>query len=269
MTYLRPHSRRFGRGARIAAGILVGLFLIVALIQWRSPYFFPGLATAVAAPYWQTVFSIETGALKSPASLLAENESLSRELAGLQIAMSSSSVAVLASENADLRALLGRASTTPTMTLAAVLIRPPFAPYDEIVIDLGTDDGVSSTTLVYASGGVPVGRVSEALAATSKVALFTSPGQSYSVVIGASDFSASAVGHGGGQYQAKVPHGSAVSVGDAVIATALSSRPFGTVISVITDPSNPFDTVIIVPPVDPYSLRWVLLNLNLGQKRSK
>jgi cell shape-determining protein MreC len=164
---------------------------------------------------------------------------------------------------------LNRASTTPATTLAAVLIRPPVTPYDEIVIDLGTNDGVASGTPVYAPGNIMIGRVTEALGQTSKVLLLSSPGLSYSVLIGSSNISATAEGQGGGQYQAKVPHGSVVAVGDTVIDTALSSRPFGVVASVVTDPSDPFDDVLITLPVDPYSLRWVFLNMNQSQKKTK
>ncbi len=214
---------------------------------------------SVARPFWQTGFSISSGALRSPAELLAENESLKRRLSDIEMQVASSSVGAIIRENAELKAGLGRASSTPKL-LAAVLMRPPLAPYDELVLDIGQDKGISSTTRVYASNNVLIGRVRESYAHTSKAVLFTSPGHTYPVFIGSSHIPASAIGQGGGQYRADVPHGASIGVGDIVTDPSLNDGVFGSVVSVETDPSNPFDTVFIVPPVNQYEIRWVYLD---------
>lgn len=220
----------------------------------------PGLFMSAAAPFWQTEFSISSGSLRSPAQLLAENESLKRRLAEIEAQVASSSIGALIQENLEFKAQLGRASSTPRL-LSAVLARPPLAPYDELVIDVGQDKKVGTTTLVYAAGGVLIGRVRESYAHTSKVTLFTSPGQSYAVNIGPSHIPAMAIGQGGGQYLAQVPHGSAVQAGDFVSDSSLNDGDFGSVVHISTDQSNPFDSVLIAPPVNVYQLRWVYLSV--------
>ena len=142
-----------------------------------------------------------------------ENESLRRQLDENENRLSS--LRDLQQENSELRQLFSRASSTPYI-LAAVLSRPPATKYDELIIDIGDDYRLSTTSMVYASGGVPLGRVRQVLGSTSKVILFTSPGEKYSVFIGATNRTAEAVGKGGGQYEASLPHGSGVKEGDFV-----------------------------------------------------
>ncbi len=259
MTYLRPHNPPGQRAKKVGAVLLI-FVLAVGAIQWLVPWFFPSLFMTAAEPFWRAEFSLSSGAVRSPAELLAENEALKRQLADMQAAVASSSVGFLMQENAELKAEFGRASTTPRV-LAAVLARPPLAPYDELILDVGADKGVSTTTLVYAPGGALIGRVREAFAHGAKAILLTSPGQTYPIMIGSAHIPATAMGLGGGQYRADVPHGAAIQIGDAASSPALNDSLFGAVVSVATDPSDPFDTVFIAPPANPYQLRWVYLGL--------
>ncbi|MGC9605715.1 MAG: rod shape-determining protein MreC [Minisyncoccia bacterium] len=270
MTYLRPHKLPLSRRKRAALGSAVFLIFLVILVQWSLPSVFPGLFTSLAVPFWRERFSIESGALRSPAELLAENAALQTELAALKLYVASSSVAMLQTENAELKALLGRASTTPSpYVLAAVLARPQWVPYDGLTIDLGRSDGVSTTSLVYAPGNVLIGRVVSVLSRTSEVALLSSPGETYNVFIGADRLPATAVGRGDGQYRAELSHGSSVAAGDFVSDPSLYDGPFGVVVSVVSGPSNPFDEILIAPPVNVSGLRWVLLQLNSPDKNLK
>ncbi len=266
MIYLRPHKGA-SRVIRLSATAIVAVLLLVGLIQWTAPHFFPGMFTSIAAPFWRARFSIESGSLRSPSQLLSENESLKRDLADLRAVFASSSVSAVLQENAELKAQAGRASTTPRL-LAAVLARPPFVPYDELLIDVGTDDGVSTTSLVYAAGTL-IGRVREALSGTAKVELFSSPGNSYQVLIGPSHVPATAIGMGGGQFRADVPHGSTVTAGDVVRDSAIGNGIFGMVVSVATDPANPFDRVLFAQPVNIYELRWVTLDKPVVKTENK
>jgi len=259
MTYLLPHRTAASRRTRLAA-ISVGVAVIlIALVVWMAPTFFSGLFMAAARTFWRAEFSIQSGALESPGQLLSENGSLKRELSDLRFSISSTSIEATLQENADLKAIFGRASTTPVI-LAAVLSKPPFMPYDELIIDRGSDDGIASDTLVYSPERVLIGKVSALYSQTAAVTLLTSPGQKHDVLIGSSNISAEAVGRGGGQYQAQIPHGSGVQPGDIVSDRSLDDGAFGVVVSVTTDASDPFDQALFAPPVNIYQLRWVLLS---------
>lgn len=206
---------------------------------------------------------ISMGSLSSRAELLAENERLNRELATANIRLES--VQAIELENSDLRTILGKVSTSTgdRYILGAVLKRPPAAPFDELIIDLGSRDGAKIGALVYAPGPVIIGRVEDVLLRTSKVILFSSPKEKHEVFIGQGRASATAIGRGGGQYYAELPRDVVVSEGDAVISSDLSNRLFGKVSSIENDAAQPFETIYFGPPVNVFEIKWVLLDMNL------
>lgn len=272
---------------KVATSVGVVFVVLVIFVQIFAPHVFPTLWTSIAAPFWRIQFAYETGALRTHDELLAENQTLKAAIAEFEARYASSTTALLESQNDELLRLLGRSSlTSATSTtvvvetspkkktttttkistsdqkqfrLAAVLARPTLTPFDELIIDLGSDDDISTTTLVYSEGRTNIGRVVDVLPHTSRVRLYSSPEETYSVFIGNDHIPATAHGKGGGQYSADVPHGSSVVTGDIVTDSSVHDRVFGTVVSVVTDPANPFDTVLFAPPVVLNSLRFVLV----------
>ncbi len=265
------------RTIAIACGIVV---LVIVGIVMLVPHFLPSLFSSIARPFWRMEFSIASGSLDSPEALLAQNEDLKRQMAALMVDQQSAQA--VDAENSQLLSLLGRpsamsnmasssdpsASSTatsfaypkpvPGRTLAAVLVRPPFSPFDEIIIDIGSDQGIIPGAKIYAPGNVLIGTTTDVFSQTAKVRLLSSPGETYPVLIGSGSIPAVAVGRGGGQYSAQVPQASKVARGDAVSDSSLSDAPFGIVSEVFTDPAEPFETVLFAPPVNVYQLRWVL-----------
>ena len=257
MTYLQANNRSNKRQKRITfvSGIVV--LVIVGIFIW-APHFFPAVFNSIARPFWRMEFSLQSGSLRSPAQLLNENESLKQQLLDAQVRLQT--IQATETENTELKALMGRASTTPRI-LAAVLKRPPFSKYDEIIIDAGQDKGFSTTSTVYASGNVLIGKVSDISGETSKVTLFSSPGQKYDVLIGTGHAPATAIGRGGGQYEAQLSRDMKVVEGDIVTSPSLNDKSFGVVTGVLSDPAQPFETVLFAPPVNVYQLRWVLVDV--------
>ena len=256
MTYLAPRNRPADKRRKAVIYTCGVIVILIAAFQFFMPHFLPGLWTNLARPFWREEFGIGSGTLSSQDQLLNENEDLKRQLADDQVRMQS--VSSLEDQNNELLNILGRASTTPYI-LAAVLKRPPYSPYDELVIDIGKDHGVSTSSLVYAPGNVLIGRVTDVMSETSKVILLSSPGQQYQVLVGGAHTPATATGRGGGQYQAQVSRDVKVQEGDYVSDPSLNDRVFGIVTSVLSDPADPFATVLFAPPVNLYQLRWVLI----------
>ena len=292
MTYLQTHSshNNFGRGNfsrhRGLWGSAATLVIIVIFVQILSPHFLPSIFTTIARPFWRVEFSVSSGSLRSPESLLNENEKLKRQLADMTVRLQTAQS--VADENSQLKVLLNRtvsgnsptapAATTTTTTapspyvLAAVLKRPPLAPYDELIIDIGQNDGVATGNLVYASGNVLIGRVSDTLGQTSKVALFSSPGMTYDILIGDSTtgkpIPAVAHGLGGGQFSVQVPRDVVVNVGDIVTVPSINNKTIGIVGGVITDPAQPFETILFTSLTNIYELRWALVDMNTSSTTS-
>jgi len=275
MTYLQTNKRPYQRARQTVTTIIVVIVIIIAAVEFFAPHIFPSLFMPIAKPFWRMEFAIESGSLKSPTQLLSENEELTRQLSDAQIRHDT--IEAVEQENAELKALFSRGSDKPKNApstedslseilrnpdgkiLAAVLKRPPFVTYDELIIDIGSVHGISTSSLIYATGNVLIGRVVDVLSKTAKVKLFSSPGEKYEVLIGSGHSPAIALGRGGGQYEAQVARDTIVKEGDFVLSPSLSDKPFGIVSAVLQDPTLPFEIVLFAPPVNIYQLRWVLV----------
>jgi len=236
--------------------IITSAVVIIIAARFLAPSVFAGFFTAIARPFWRVEFSLSSGQLQSAESLLGANEDLQRKLDEADVRLQS--VSAIVAENEQLKSLMGRASTTDCI-LAAVLQKPPYAPYDELVLDAGTNMGFAVGNMVYAANKVPIGKVTQVLSDSSKVLLFSSPGQTFNVLVGNSNTPATAIGKGGGQYSAELPRSVSIARGDTVSIPSLKSNLYGVVNAIIADPSQPFQTILFSAPVNIYQLRWVLV----------
>jgi len=254
-------------GARRKGGKLVSppvAFALVAavvlvLMQFFFPYFFPSLLSHLFSPLQSGKQSV-LSSMTPGAQLAEENQTLQQEVA-LDDALASSSKALL-DQNNELKSLLNRPGGANGYVFSNVLRRPPGAGYDYLIVDVGSSNGVSVGSPVYSEGSIPIGQVIEADPHSSKVELYSSGGESYDALVGASHVPVTAVGQGGGSFSASVSQQSGVSVGDEVIVPAISSSPFGIVSAVISDPAQPFERVFFSDSVNPYQLLSVIVNID-------
>ncbi len=256
MTYLQSNNVNRNRGKKLVLIIITSAVVIIIAARFLAPSVFAGFFTAIARPFWRVEFSLSSGQLQSAESLLGANQDLQRKLDEADVRLQS--VSAIVAENEQLKSLMGRASTTDVV-LAAVLKKPPFAPYDELVLDAGTDMGFVVGNIVYAAGRVPIGKVTDVLSDSSKVLLFSSPKQTFNVLVGRSDAPAIAIGRGGGQYSAELPRTVVIEKGNSVSIPSLKSNLYGIVNAVIANPSESFQTILFSAPVNIYQLKWVLV----------
>ena len=127
--------------------------------------------------------------------LLEENENLKLKLSENEAQMSNYNS--LLSENISLKEILGRKDVKTDMILSAILSKPNQSLYDTIVIDIGQRQGLQIGDTVFALGygptgealgTVPLGRVANIYANSSKVILFSNAGEETQVVL--------SIGHG-------------------------------------------------------------------------
>lgn len=266
MIYLQPHRRPGGRVARTISVIVILIIVASVMAIVFIPHIFSGIFISIARPFWHTEFSVKSGSLKSPEQLLAENEELRRQIMNMEHRMGE--VRFLEQKNIELESLIGHFVGTTTdehgssrVLLGAVLIRPPLSPYDELIIDIGEDDGVSLGDFVYASD-ILIGSISTVNRNTSRVRLFSSPGEKHQVIIGVDGFATTAIGKGGGQYQAQISRETSISEGDLVINSSSDNMPFGHISSIIRDQTQPFVTVLFSLPANLYQVRWVTVDVS-------
>lgn len=128
--------------------------------------------------------------------------------------------------------------------------------YDNLIIDAGSDQGIKNGNFVVYAGAGIVGDVAEVMPVSAKVRLFSSPGEEYSVLIGARSIPATAKGKGDGNFEAKVAEGSTIVPGDRVIVSK-GNLILGTVDSVEQKPGVPFATVFFRSSFNPTEIRTV------------
>jgi cell shape-determining protein MreC len=259
MTYVQQQSSLIQRRNRLVFAVCAVLAILAVLMKFLAPNFLPSLFTSVALPFWRTQFSIGSGSLRSPSQLLSENEQLKRDLAESQIRLET--IRAIETENKELKSFLGRSisTTTTDSILAVVLKRPPFTAYDELIIDIGKDRGLATDDQVYATGHILVGQISRVLSKSAIVTLYSSPNVKHEVLIGTTNVPATAIGRGGGQYEAELPRNSSVKEGDFVTAPSLSDKPFAIVSGIVADPAEVFEKILFAPLVNIYELKWVMV----------
>ncbi|MEI7719845.1 MAG: rod shape-determining protein MreC [bacterium] len=269
----RTLHNRFSIGALGNSFFLFLLFvLLVVVLLWRS--FFTGIFWRVSTPLLQTgkvvlaPVDFVLGGFSAKAALYRENARLLTELASSTAHAADREV--LLQENADLKARLGRPSaqgsgTEQHIVLGGILLAPPGVPYDTLLIDAGSAQGLVVGDLVSAGGAMLIGSISEVHQATATVLLYSAPGQNHHVLLlsgGASTTNAKTVpldleGQGAGSLRAEVPAGTLVKVGDAVVTPGVQNGFVGTVSKVEKKDSESFETFYVTLPVNPLELRFV------------
>ncbi len=163
-------------------------------------------------------------------------------------------------ENLELKNRLGRDAGKITI-LAGVLLRPPAIPYDTLMVDAGEAEGVHVGDFVSAGGTTRIGMVGEVYAHTSRVILFSAPGQTYDVLLHLASTTqvvpVSMQGQGSGSFMGQVPAGTPVRVGDSLVFPGIASALAGSVSSVLFDPKQSFITLHARLPVNLLALRFV------------
>ncbi len=255
MTYLLPRNKP-NKFLKLIPVIVV-LMLIFVLVQIFWPHIWYSVFSSVAKPFWRLEVSLLNDSAYSFEKLLNENRDLKNQLSLNELSIRS--VKLLEQENADLKKILNRASSTPRI-LSAVLKRPPINAYDELIIDIGNDYGLATGTIVYSIENVPIGQIGDVFIDTSRVVLFSSSGYKYEVMIGKDRESTTAIGRGGGQFEANLSKTANVNEGDIVVASEFHNRPLGFVTAKISEAADPFSRVLFSLPINISNIHWVTVD---------
>ena len=236
--------------------LFVIIFIIIFSFRGTQQILF-----GVGAPFWgvrnsiMNFFSDNIQLLKSKSALIAENNLLKQEIQNNQEDQLLSSA--LKNENDDLKNIIGSKSNSQKEILSAILAKPFFSPYDTLVIDAGSVDGISVGDEVLALGNTYIGYASEVYDNSSKVVLYSSSGETINVLIGAGKIEKQAFGMGGGNFSLQAPVGSNINVGDPIIVPSISSNIFSTVEKIESKPTDSFETILFKNPINISELQYV------------
>jgi len=249
--------------------VWVVVVLLILVGAWKLPtiraVFSTGVAS-VAEPFWAAeTYVTERGGkylpdLRSKRDLIADNKRLATELVVLR--MQYLNKELLAQENAELKELLGRHDTERLSLLSVVLTKPNRSLYDTLIIDVGATSGVETGNRVLAHSDITIGEIDEVFVNSSRVKLYSSPGEELDVTVGRDNVASVARGTGNGNFEIQLPHGVDIKEGDAVSFPTINAELIGLVQTIIASPSDSFQTLLLKSPVNIYELKWVEVLLN-------
>ncbi len=242
---------RSGIGGRRPQQPITFFSILILVIVFVVVFFF---RDGVAGLLWRGMLP-----LLVPQSLedSSENQRLRDALSSTTSALADRTI--LYQENVDLKARLWR-NVGVQAILAGVVSRPPRTPYDTLVIDVGSAQGLVVGDLVSAGGTAFIGTVSQVYSTTARVELFSAPGETHDGLLSTSiDNSVPIIleGQGAGSLMARVPVGVAVAVGDAVVLPGVATGLFGAVSHIEMKTGESFKTIFVHLPVNLFSIRYV------------
>ena len=188
-------------------------------------------------------------------NLINENENLKAQI--LQSEADRANYATVVDENNKLKEILGRKSEGKQLILGNILSKRNTSIYGSVIIDLGINDGIVLGQKVFALGNIPIGKIAEVDATSSKVILYSNPGERTEVVISGVDAFMEAVGRGGGNFEMSLPRDFILENGTQVVLPGLTSEVLGVVSTVISDPRDSFKKALLVSPVNIQELKFV------------
>jgi len=221
-------------------------------------------------------FSDLSSGLSSKKALLQENEILKSQLdeSGAKMANYNSIV----DENNKIKEILGRKSGAVNMVLATILSKPKESIYGTFIIDAGINQGIGVGQRVFAFGNVPIGHIIETYADSSKVILYSNPGEKIEAIVSLVPGSGSeaytsedyhsrkyvgrdaymeAVGRGGGNFEMVLPRDFVLEKGVEVTLPGTYPYVLATVSTIISDPRDSFQKALLASPVNIQELKFV------------
>lgn len=210
-------------------------------------------AVSLSEEVFKTIGAYFVGAKK----FMEERDALQSELA-----IKNSELESLKASVPDYDELRELKEGNPEHIFAGVMLRPNHTPYDSLVLDKGSQDGIEEGAVVYALGNRPIGSVVRTSGNTSVVALFSSPGIESFVYVRGPNIFVKAIGKGGGVFDVEIPEGIEVLAGNNVLMPTLSSAFLGTITTVRSDPKQPGTIASVPTAVSLNSLRYVAIAKN-------
>ncbi|TSD02498.1 MAG: rod shape-determining protein MreC [Parcubacteria group bacterium Athens0714_24] len=169
------------------------------------------------------------------------------------------SLSPLEKENEDLKSLLSRIKNPASYILGSIISRPPQSPYDILIIDAGSEQGVKSGAKVTAYSEILLGYVAEVYPASSKVKLISFPGEQTNINILNAGISATATGRGGENLEIQIPDSLDANTGDFVLTQGTYPLSLGTIERIEVNTNEAFKKLFFRLPINLNELKYVVI----------
>jgi cell shape-determining protein MreC len=244
------------------------IFFIVFLIFAGAGIFSytSGFFHFIGKPMWvakrAVVNSIENNGyvVRTKASVYKENENLKQENSNLKTSMIDYDI--VKDENIKLKELFNRTVPEKKLVISNILTKPNYSPYDTLIIDLGTSDGVSVGDQVYSNVVTPIGEIGAVYTKTSLVILYSNPGEVTEAMINGTNTSVELVGRGGGNFEMTIPIDLPFTIGSYVYLPNIETEIIATIEDVISSPTDPVKKLLLKSPINVQNLKWVFVKKN-------
>ena len=287
MTYLSSRKSATWRRKRklFTWAFIVGVVVVFIFLRFNVFSPISSFFHRLVVPIWKIENSVKDKfasyqfLIRSKKSLLEENELLQERLEEYRIDLLYKNI--LFDENQKLKEIFGRAEgefilsdlsrvesrEVEGLVLGVILSKPNRSPYDTLVIDVGknrpaqTDEnrggGIKEGDLVFAEGNILIGQIEEVFRKSSKVSLFSTPGEKLDVVISGSDMYTTLTGRGGGNFEMTLPRDIEIEENTAVLFPSINSYLVARVEKINYDPRDPFQKILLISPVNIQHLKFV------------
>ena len=188
-------------------------------------------------------------------SLYLQNQKLQADLSFDEVRMNNYNSVV--AENINLKEILGRKNEKVSMVLATILSKPNQSIYDTLVIDAGTKQEIKTGDTVFAKGDVPIGFVDVVYDNSSKVILFSNPGEKTQAIVSGKNVFLELTGRGGGNFEMILPRDFILQKGDQVVMPGIYPYILAEVVAIISDPRDPFIKALLTSTVNVQALKFV------------
>ncbi len=263
MIYLRK-SKKGGKKIIFISSLVI-LFLVLAFfLMSRTPDSLATVTRSVGFPIWKArnFFVDETkdtfNFFRSHNALITENKRLKEENDTLRSTLLG--LDTLKSEHEKLLADFGR-STIEKKVLASVLVRPPQTPYDTLILDVGSDNGIIPGNIFYSMSGFALGTINDVTKRTSKAILFSSTDVEVEGLVERSGFPINLRGKGGGIFEVQAPQDADILKDDVVIMPTLRGSIIGFVADIESSVTSAFRRVLVQIPINVSHLRFVQVEI--------
>jgi len=194
---------------------------------------------------------------RSKAALIQANQQLEEKIRSYEIERTIFSS--WQDREQELLALLGRENETSGM-VASVLSHSPQNPYDTLVVDVGSNQGIGIGDEARLPEGPLLGVVTEVFSNTAKVKLFSSSGERMNAVLEREKNAVELTGAGGGMFKLSLPRDVAVEVGDKVFSAGIERHLVAIVGDISMRSTDSVKEVLLKSPANIFGLKFVILS---------
>jgi len=256
MNYLPKNRSKDAYSKKILTSLVI--FLLLAGLF----YFFGGFIIRVASPVWKAENAVTRSFrnigdfFSTRKTLLAENASLKTKIESLEIEIASLHLG----EDRE-NVLLGLLERKPegVSVTASVLTHPPQTPYDVLVLDAGSSDGVNIGDKVYLPEGPVLGLISDTFSKNSRLKLYSSSGESNPGILERGGVPIEILGQGGGNFKIILPRDTEVEIGDRILSAGIEADLLAVVEDIRLQPTDSFKEVLAKSPTNIFTLRFVFI----------